>query len=90
MPELKTSLLDVPWRDVIFINILPYLSLRDIYALRGVSQKFKFLVSEYMRVCYSLDVSCTCITEYSFQAVSITFCLNFKLALMYRVYIAKK
>ncbi|CAL4182155.1 unnamed protein product, partial [Meganyctiphanes norvegica] len=48
---------DLPWEDVVFKHIFPYLSTQEHCRLRNVSKDFLQLQCEYMNKCEKLDFS---------------------------------
>ncbi|XP_053657512.1 F-box/LRR-repeat protein 15 isoform X7 [Cherax quadricarinatus] len=59
------QLLDLPWDDVVFQHIFPYLNVEDLCCLREVSKGFQKLFIDYMSTCKKLDLSdCTMTNQY--------------------------
>lgn len=57
MDNNVTSLLHIPWTDVIYKNILPHLSLRDLFNLRSMSKSHKNLIDSYLIICPKVNLA---------------------------------
>ena len=51
------TLLDLPWQDVLWTKVLPYLSIPDCFSLRLVSQEYKKMIESYFSSSYKLDLT---------------------------------
>ncbi|KAK8753090.1 hypothetical protein OTU49_002421, partial [Cherax quadricarinatus] len=64
------QLLDLPWDDVVFQHIFPYLNVEDLCCLREVSKGFQKLFIDYMSTCKKLDLSDCTMTNQYFQKIT--------------------
>lgn len=53
----KSSLFDIPWRDVLFPRILDSLDLPELFRLRRVSHECKLMIGEYFKQMTVVDLS---------------------------------
>ncbi|KAK8753089.1 hypothetical protein OTU49_002421, partial [Cherax quadricarinatus] len=68
------QLLDLPWDDVVFQHIFPYLNVEDLCCLREVSKGFQKLFIDYMSTCKKLDLSDCTMTNQYFQKILVIKC----------------
>ncbi|KAK7081094.1 hypothetical protein SK128_003682 [Halocaridina rubra] len=71
------QLTDLPWEDVIFRQIFPYLSVVDLCRLRRVCHGFLQLQTHYMASCTTLDMSTYIMPEEAFQRITLP-CRNLR------------
>ena len=66
------NFLGLPWQDVIFSHIFPYLSLSDISRCRRISKMFNDLCISFFKCCHRLDCSLVAnrITERAFSRIT--------------------
>lgn len=55
--NFQTTLLDIPWHDVLFTHIFPKLNLKEIFRLRQVSSELKLAVTEYFKLNKTVELS---------------------------------
>ena len=53
----ECSFFDLPWEDVVFVHILPHLSLRQLFQCRRVCKVLKEITDTYFKICRKLDCS---------------------------------
>ncbi|CAE1286682.1 FBXL2_20 [Acanthosepion pharaonis] len=51
------TLLDLPWQDVLWTKVLPYLSISDCFYLRQVNKEYKKMIDDYFISCSKLDLT---------------------------------
>lgn len=63
------TLLDLPWQDVLWTKVLPYLSISDCFYLRQVNKEYKKMIDDYFISCSKLDLTdvADCISPKAFE-----------------------
>ncbi|XP_076460121.1 uncharacterized protein LOC143293096 [Babylonia areolata] len=78
--KLQMQLTDVMWEQVLCKHLLPYLSLKELFQLRGVSLEFRELVDFYFSHTFTVCIDKTCSAYFSSVAFEVltkrNFCLK--------------
>lgn len=54
--ETDDAFINLLWDDILFAKILPCLSLKDLFNLRGLSSKYKLMIDSYFEHMKDLDL----------------------------------
>lgn len=57
LSDFEKTFLDLPWQDVLWKQVLPYLSIKDLFSLRLVNSHCKRLSEGYFSSLKQLDIS---------------------------------